>query len=490
MTLAMSWDEWAGHDAVALSARVRQGDVTPAELAAQVVAAIARTNGALDAIVEVFDDLVADPLAGGMRPDGAFAGVPYLMKDLGPTLKGRRQEFGSMLMQGHRPAEDSFLTGRIRQAGLNIIGRTTTPEFGVCSAAENRLHVTRNPWNTAYTTNGSSAGTAAVVAAGVLPMAHATDGGGSIRIPAGATGNIGLKVSRGVFSLAPGLSDLSGLVSIQGCHSRSVRDTAAFVDHCRGGAPGEFMPFWSAPQPYGDLIRNDPRSLRIALSHEWGDYRATPHFVAELERVGRLLESLGHRVEWQVPAVDFRAAFAAQTTCYISNFAQVIAGHLARLGLERPPENLLEPINIKIWEAGLHTSYSERAAMQAVFNSTSRAFGAFFETWDIVLTPITALPTPPVGTVEYLTASTNPCVHDWFAHLWQNFAYTPLANLCGMPAISLPMAFQESGLPLGIQAQARQADDGLLLQLAAQVERALGGQWSDGRRPRVHVAAS
>ena len=489
MTLAMSWDEWAGHDAVGLAARVRQGDVTPAELAAQVVAAIERTNPALDAIVEVFEDVVADPLADGMRPEGAFAGVPYLMKDLGPTLRGRRQEFGSMLMQGQCPAEDSFLTGRIRQAGLNILGRTTTPEFGVCSAAENRLHVTRNPWDTAYTTNGSSAGTAAVVAAGVLPLAHATDGGGSIRIPAGATGNIGLKVSRGVFSLAPGLSDLSGLVSIQGCHSRSVRDTAAFVDHCRGGAPGEFMPFWSAPQPYGDLILNDPRPLRIALSHEWGDYRATPHFVAELERAGRFLESLGHRVEWMPPPVDFRAAFAAQTTCYISNFAQVIAGHLARLGLERPPHDLLEPINIKIWEAGLHTSYSERAAMQAVFNSTSRAFGAFFEDWDIILTPVTALPTPPVGSVDYLTASTNPSVHDWFAHLWENFAYTPLANLCGMPALSLPMAVQESGLPLGIQAQARQADDGLLLQLAAQVERALGGKWNDGRRPRVHVAA-
>ncbi len=488
MTLAMSWEEWAAHDAVALAGRVRKGDVTPAELAEQVAAATGRTNGALDAVVELFDDVVADPLADGMRPEGVFAGVPYFMKDLGPTLKGRRQEFGSLLMQGHRPTEDSFLAGRIRQAGLNILGRTTTPEFGVCSAAENRLHVTRNPWDTDYTTNGSSAGSAAVVAAGVLPMSHATDGGGSIRIPAGATGNIGLKVSRGVFSLAPGLSDLSGLVSIQGCLSRTVRDTAAFVDHCRGGAPGEFMPFWHPPRAYGELIRSDPRPLRIALSHEWGDYRATPHFVAELERVGRFLEGLGHHVEWKLPTVDFRAAFAAQTTCYIANFAQVIAGHLARLGLERPPENLLEPINIRIWEAGRHASYSERAAMQAVFNGTSRAFGAFFETWDIVLTPITALTTPRVGTVDYLTASTNPSVHDWFAHLWQNFAYTPLANLCGIPAISLPLAVQESGLPLGIQAQARQADDGLLLQLAAQVERALGGKWNGGRRPRVHVA--
>ena len=490
MTLAMTWSEWAAHDAVALAERVRRGDVTPAELAAQVAAGIARVDGELDAVVEVFGDVVANPLADGMNPAGAFAGVPYLMKDLGPTLAGRKQEFGSMLMQGHRPAADSFLTARIRRAGLNIIGRTTTPEFGVCSAVENRFHVTRNPWDTAFTTNGSSAGTAAVVAAGVLPMAHATDGGGSIRIPAGATGNIGLKVSRGVFSLAPGLSDLSGLVSIQGCHSRSVRDTATFVDHCRGGAPGEFMPFWHPAQPYTGLIRHDPPPLRIALSHEWGDYRATPHFVAELERVGRFLEGLGHHVEWKVPTVDFRAAFAAQTTCYISNFAQVIAGHLARLGFDRPPQDLLEPINIKIWEAGLPTSYSERAAMQGVFNSTSRAFGAFFEEWDIALTPVTALPTPHVGAVDYLTSSTNPSVHDWFGHLWENFAYTPLANLCGLPGISLPLGMQESGLPLGIQGQAGQGKDGLLLQLAAQIERAIGGTWNGGRRPRVHVATN
>ncbi|WP_219209600.1 amidase [Variovorax boronicumulans] len=487
MTLAMRWEEWSAHDGIGLAERVRKGEVSAAELAAQAAAGIAKVNPQLDAVVEVFDDVVADPLKDGMNLEGVFAGLPYLMKDLGPTLKGRLQEFGSMIMQGHRPAADSFLTQQLRRAGLNIVGRSTTPEFGVCSSVENALHLTRNPWDLDYTTCGSSAGTAAVVAAGVLPLSHATDGGGSIRIPAGVNGNIGLKVSRGVFSLAPNLSDLSGLVSIQGCHSRTVRDTAAFVDHCRGGAPGEFMPFWSPAEPYSALIKKDPARLRIALSHEWGDFRATPHFVAELTRVGQFLEGLGHHVEWALPAVDFQGAFAAQTTCYISNFAQVIDGHLHRLGLERPPAELLEPINIKIWEAGVHTSFSERSKMQAVFNTTSRAFGQFFQDWDIILTPITALPTPRVGTSEYLTTSTNPSVHDWFANLWQNFAYTPLANLCGMPGISLPMAAQENGLPLGIQAQAAQANDGLLLQLAAQIERALDGKWNAGRRPGVHV---
>lgn len=490
MTLAMGWDEWAAHDAVGLATLVRRGDVTAAELAAQAAAAVDRVNPALGAVVEVFEDVVLDPLRDGMNPQGPFAGVPFFMKDLGPTLKGRLQEMGSLFMRGHRPVQDAFLTGKIRNAGLNIIGRTTTPEFGVCSSAENpAVYITRNPWNLDYTTCGSSAGTAAALAAGVLPLSHATDGGGSIRIPAGFNGNIGLKPSRGVFSIAPGLSDISGFVSTQGCQSRTVRDTAAFVDHCRGGAPGEFMPYWTPAEPYMQLIGRDPGRLRIALSHEWGDYRATPEVVAELERAGRFLEGLGHHVEWALPQVDYRAAFAAQTLCYISNFSQTISGLLAQRGLDAPPEDLVEPINIRIWQEGLRTTWAERARMQAVFNTTARGFGSFFESWDIVLTPITALPTPKLGTTEYLTLSNNPSVYDWFENLWRFFAYTPLTNLCGIPGISLPMAVQQNGLPFGIHAQARQANDGLLLQLAAQVERALGGRWNEGRLPAVHVCA-
>jgi amidase/6-aminohexanoate-cyclic-dimer hydrolase len=327
-----------------------------------------------------------------------------------------------------------------------------------------------------------------MVAAGVVPIAHATDGGGSIRIPAGVNGNIGLKVSRGVFSLAPHMSDLTGLVSIQGCQSRSLRDTAAFVDHARGPAPGEFMPFWTTAQPYTEMIKRDPSKLRIALSHTWGNYTATPEIAAELENAGRFLEGLGHHVDYALPEIDLPAAFEAQTTCYISNFAVVISNMLAARGLEKPPEDLIEPMNIRIWEAGRHTSFAERAKMQGVFNTTSRGFGAFFEQWDVILTPITALPTPKIGTRQYLTISDNPDVRDWFDNLWRFFAFTPLANLCGMPAISMPMASQDHGLPLGIQAIAKQANDGLLLQLAAQIERALDGKWNGGKKPKVHVS--
>jgi amidase len=488
MNLPMSWDEWVDHDGVALAARVAKGELTAAELAAQAAAGIAKVDPALSAVVETFEDAVADPATDGTALDGPFAGLPFLMKDLGPTMKGRLQEMGSLYMRGNRATADTFMTRKMRAAGLNLIGRTTTPEFGVCSSADNpAVYVTRNPWNTDYTTCGSSAGSAAMVAAGAVPIAHATDGGGSIRIPAGVNGNIGLKVSRGVFSLSPLLSDLSGLVSIQGCQSRTVRDTAAFVDACRGPAPGEFMPFWSPPEPYTRMIARDPARLKIALSYQWGEYRATPHIAAELQKVGRFLEGLGHHVDYALPELDYREAFAAQTTCYISNFAVVIGNMLAARGLEKPPEDLIEPINIRIWEHGRNTSYADRARMQAVFNTTSRGFGTFFEDWDIILTPITALPTPKVGTTEYLTISDNPDVLDWFGNLWRNFAFTPLANLCGIPAISLPLATHEHALPLGIQAIGKQANDGLLLQLAAQIERAIGGKWNAGQKPGVHV---
>ena len=336
MNLPMSWDEWADHDGVALAARVAKGELTAAELAAQAAAGIAKVDPALSAVVEIFEDAVTDPATDGTNLDGPFAGLPFLMKDLGPTLKGRLQEMGSRYMRGNRATADTFMTTKMRGAGLNLIGRTTTPEFGVCSSADNpAVYVTRNPWNTDYTTCGSSAGSAAMVAAGTVPIAHATDGGGSIRIPAGVNGNIGLKVSRGVFSLSPLLSDLSGLVSIQGCQSRTVRDTAAFVDACRGPAPGEFMPFWSPPEPYTRMIARDPARLKIALSHQWGEYRATPHIEAELQKVGRFLEGLGHHVDYALAGAGLPRSLCGADHLLHQQFCR---RHLQHAGGARPGE--------------------------------------------------------------------------------------------------------------------------------------------------------
>ena len=489
MTQVMSWAEWAAADGIALARLLRAGEVTAAELAGQAATAIRATNDQICGVVEVFDDAVADPGVNGADPSGPFAGLPFLLKDLGPTLAGRLQEQGSFYLRGNRPGTDSFLTGKMKAAGLNIIGRTTTPEFGCCSSAENpAMYVTRNPWNTDYTSCGSSAGAAVMVSAGVVPLAHGSDGGGSLRIPAGCCGAIGLKSSRGTFSISPYGSDFTSVVSTQGCISRSVRDTAAFVDACRGGAPGEFMPFWTPEVPFLTLIERDPKPLRIAVSHEWGPYRASPHIAAELQRAATLLAGLGHHVEEVTPKVDFARAYAAQTTCYITNFAQVVNGLLRARGLENPPPELIEPMNIRIWEQGKDASYTSRADMQLDFNLTARAFGAFYQDWDIILTPTTARQTPKIGTREYLTICDNPSALDWFENLWRFFAYTPLDNLCGNCGISLPMARHENGLPLGILAHAAQGNDGLLLQLAAQIERALDGHWNGGAQPAVFAA--
>ncbi len=487
MALVMGWDAWVRHDAVGLANLVRKGDVTPAELAAQVAAGVAAVNPAISAVIELFDDVVADPLKDGMNLAGLFAGMPYLMKDLGPTLKGRRQEFGSLLMQGNVAAADSFLTGKIRDAGFNM-GRTTTPEFGTCGSAENpQVYVTRNPWDQARTAGGSSAGTGAIVASGAIPISHASDGGGSIRVPAGVNGNIGLKPSRGVFSVAPDGSDLTGILSTQGCHSRTVRDTAAFFDTCRGPAPGEFMPFWTPEGTYLDLIARDPPPLRIALSHEWGDYKATPWIADQLAQAGRFLEGLGHIVEWRTPAIDFRAAYAAQTAAYIMNVGPNVARLSGLRGHNAPPASLVEPMNIRIWEAGRDLLHTARTDMAAAFNRVSRGFGAFFEEWDVLLTPISTATTHLIGEKQLVTLNDTDTAEAWFVKLWGMYAYTPLGNLCGIPAISLPMAQHENGLPLGIHGLAAQAKDGLLLQLAAQVERALDGKWNGGRLPGVHV---
>jgi Asp-tRNA(Asn)/Glu-tRNA(Gln) amidotransferase A subunit family amidase len=247
------------------------------------------------------------------------------------------------------------------------------------------------------------------------------------------------------------------------------------------------MPFWTPEGKYLDLIAQDPPPLRIALSHEWGDYRATPHIADQLARAGSFLEGLGHIVDWAKPDVDFRAAYAAQTSAYIMNVGPNVARLSQLRGHNTPPAGIVEPMNIRIWEAGLEVKHTARTEMALAFNRISRGFGAFFEEWDVLLTPISSRTTHLIGEKQLVTLNDTDTAQEWFAKLWGMYPYTPLGNLCGIPGISLPIAEHENGLPLGIHGLAAQAKDGLLLQLAAQVERALGGKWNGGRVPGVHV---
>lgn len=488
--LLMDWDEWCRYDAIGLADLVRRKEATPSELACQVAAGIAKVNPLINAVIEVFEDVIDQPARDGMNPEGLFAGVPFLIKDIGPTLKDRKQEMGSLLMQGNVAANDSYIVTKMRSAGLNLIGRTTTSEFAMGSSAENpAVYVSRNPWNLDYITGGSSVGSGAIVATGAIPISHASDGGGSTRFPAGINGNIGFKASRGVFSKAPDGSDLTRLTSVDGCISRSVRDVAAFVDACRGGAAGEFMPYWLPTEHYLEQIKRDPPKLKIALSHEWGEYGATPQIAGELERAGRFFEQLGHHVEWRTPSVDFRAFYAVSSANSMRRVRRLLDRLFELRGYVRPSVQLVEPVTEKVWKAGSQVQSEVEETIPDIYNRISRTLGEFFASWDVVLTPVMTRPTPKLADPDITTMNDKISAEEWTFKSWELCPYMVMANVCGSPGISIPMAMHENGLPLGIHAFTRQAEDGLLLQLAAQVERALNGEWNQNRRPQIHVTS-
>ncbi|HMA26668.1 MAG TPA: amidase, partial [Solirubrobacterales bacterium] len=271
-------DELAGLDATAQAELVRSGEASPVDL---VEAAIGRIEAFDDEINAVITPLFeqAHRAAAGELPDGPFRGVPTLLKDLQAHSAGDPFHEGMKHLRelAWREEEDTWLVGRLRAAGFVICGKTNTAELGILATTEPEAYgPTRNPWDAGRSPGGSSGGSAAAVAAGMVPVAHGNDGGGSIRIPASECGVVGLKPSRGRSSFGPDLGDGVGGLAVEGCVSRTVRDTAAFVDACRGGAPGEFMPYWTSPEPYDELIRRDPRRLRVAVTHERGEYRAAP----------------------------------------------------------------------------------------------------------------------------------------------------------------------------------------------------------------------
>lgn len=484
--LALGWDEWARHDALALAALVRSRQVTPRELAQQAAAGIAAVNPRLNAVIEVFADRV-DALDDATLGDGPLRGVPFAWKDLGLGEGGRTQEQGSRLLKGTVLPHDEFAAAKLKRAGLNPIARTTCPEFGFTLITESTLTgVTRNPWSLAHTPGGSSGGSAALVAAGVLPMAHTDDGGGSTRIPASFCGNVGLKTSRGMVSLAPGADHLLASIVSELVNTRSVRDTAAALDAMFGAAPGEPWAFATPARPFLEEVGAPAGKLRIAVaSGAFGAVRPTAEIAAETKRVAKLLESLGHVVEERAPQLDFEAYLSAFVTLWIAGAGGQVAGIEAATGRKAGPD-VLEPIVWLAVERARQLSALEHLGALAVQSATTRALGAFFETCDVLLTPTVARPTPEVGSRLNLL-QTNVSLDDWFGPVIETVPYTPLCNFTGVPAISLPLAELQGPagpLPLGMHLVAPIGEDARLLRLAGQLEEA--APWSHRRAP-VHV---
>ena len=479
MNSTMTFDEYRSHDALGLAELIRQGTVSAAEVMAAAVQRLEAVNPTINAVTY----LHAAALSVGATSaptHGPFAGVPYLIKDLHAPVQGMPLTHGSRLFAGQVHDVDSETVARLRRAGFVLIGRSNAPEFGMNVSTEPRAFgATRNPWNLAHSAGGSSGGAAAAVAGGIVPAAHATDSGGSIRIPASCTGLVGLKPTRGLLAYGPQRGDAAHGISHEHALTRSVRDCAAILDATVGpdiGAPY----FTQRPAaPYLDTIGRDPGPLRVAYTVTDFNGRAVEAPCrAAVEHTARLLESLGHSVEQAAPQFDHDTLFDAVMTLLLTGLAASVDAREAQLGRAARADEL-EPVTHAAVARGRSISGTVYASRFALINREVRRIGHFFEDYDILLTPTMMAPPPKLGLM-----STDTDTDDLDGHIRRAFGFAPFTvcfNATGQPAISLPLYWSDDGLPIGVQLAARFGADDRLLALAAQLERA--APWFDRTAP-------
>ncbi|MGW0160235.1 amidase [Mycobacterium sp. NPDC003323] len=479
----MRVDEYAGFDAVGLARLLADGQVGAAELAEVAAAAIDAVNPRINAVIETWQ---ADPDV--VSAAGPLAGVPFLVKDLGVALAGRRNELGSRLAEGNVATANSVLAQRFVDAGLVPLGRTTTPEFAWSTITESVLAgITRNPWDLSRSPGGSSGGAAAIVAAGAVPLAHATDAAGSIRIPAASCGVFGLKPGRGRVSNGPALDEaVSGLAAQLGV-SRSVRDSAALLDAVSGADPGAPFNLAAPQQSYLSATQEDPAGLRIALMLDsWGGLPVTAAVRQATSAVAALCEDLSHRVEQAVPnlGVGWHQFVADSAVLWSANVAAWIDDAASATG--RPVDHtMLEPQTLAVHRTGRALTAVDVIRALDARNTLTRTVAPFFDTFDVLLTPTLPDVAVPVG--EYTASTDDLDGFRWTDRLFTGSPFTAFANAAGLPAMTVPLSSDPvSGLPIGAHFVARQGGERMLLQLAAQLERA--ASWAD-RRPPVWAGA-
>jgi len=418
-------------------------------------------------------------------PKGPFTGVPFLVKDLVVHAAGIPSDSGSRLLQNVVFPYDTELMSRFKKAGLVTLGRANTPEFGLNVTTEPVLHgPSRNPWDTSKIAGGSSGGSAAAVAARIVPWAHANDGGGSIRIPASCCGLVGVKPSRGRVSLGPDFGEAVLGFAIEHVVTRTVRDSAAMLDAVQGAAVGD--PYVIAPpaRPYLEEVSTPPGKLKIAFTTTgWDGTKAAPDCVKAVEDTARLLESLGHKLTEAAPKVDYAALLAACLPAWTGWVASAVEG--ARLLLGRTPtQENLEATSWACYQHGLkHVSGLDVLSSLAVFNQVSRGVGAFMQDYDVLLCP--TLCAPPVDLGVYNANDPSLDAKGWIDKLFHGLAlFTGLFNTTGQPAVSLPLHQTAAGLPVGVHFAGRFGDEATLFRLAGQLEQAR--PWIQ-RTPKVCV---
>ena len=478
-------DDLAFADATALAALIRAGDTTPSELVDAAIARIEATNPALNAVIHPrFEAARAE--AAGTLPDGPFRGVPIVVKDLDGTLAGAPLHLGNRLLRdrGHVADHDSELIARLRRAGFVVVGKTNTPELGLLPTTEPVAYgPTRNPWNPQHSTGGSSGGSAAAVASGMVPVGHAGDGGGSIRTPASHCALVGLKPSRGRTTLGPDFGEAWAGLVVRHALTRSVRDSAAVLDAIAGPLPGD--PYTAPPPagPYAAEVGADPGRLRIGLRTDApsGLAAVDPRCVEAVEDAGRLLESLGHHVEPASPA-------ALDSPGLLEAFSAVLAGGVvfdidqlaATVGREITADDV-EPFTWMQYEAGRATTAGQYVDALHIAHTWSRGVIGWWQTgYDLLLTPNTAEPAPRLGDIVNETADPLRALERAIPFA----AHTAPWNVTGQPAVSLPLWWTDDGIPVGVQLIADQYREDVLIRVAAQLETAR--PWSN-RRPPIHA---
>jgi amidase len=474
MTIA----DYSAYDGLGLAEMVAKKEVTPLELVEAAIERIERHNPTLNAVVfKGYDD--ARARAAGKLPDGPFKGVPFLIKDLGMPVAGWPRSSGSKFARGVVDDADGGLTRRYREAGVVPVGKSNTPEYGITGTTESAaLGPCRNPWNPAHIAGGSSGGAASAVAAGIVPLAHASDGLGSIRIPAACCGLVGLKVTRDRNPNMPDGYDYALGNVVDHVVSRTVRDSAAMLDATGYPEPGSPYPPPPKERPYLEEVARSPGRLRIAWSSETPSGRPIdPEIQAALERTAALLKGLGHEVIEKGLGIDYRALFASRGPAAAANFAAGMQRLIELVGHEPEPDEL-EPLTWASLKAGRRQTGPDVMRSLQETRMLNRRTLAFFEDVDVYLTPVLGTPVPEIGHID--PVSLEP--REVNRRQGRAFPFTPPFNFSGQPSMSLPIEVDANGLPIGMMFTARYADEATLFRLAAQLEKEV--PWKD-RRPQV-----